>query len=115
MVRAVKVDRRIRILSRLGALGGSRRETKTLCEVGAEVTEMSGAGIMLMSGDVPGGSVCSTNAVSALIEDLQYELGEGPCVDAYNGGRAVLEPDLAHPDEPRWLAFVGPALEVGAR
>jgi len=111
----VTVDRRIRILSRLSALGGSQPETKTLCGVGAEVTEMSGAGIMLMSGDVPGGSVCSTNTVSALIEDLQYELGEGPCVDAYNGGHAVLEPDLAQPDEPRWLAFAGPALEAGAR
>src|SRR6476646_353166 len=102
---AVTLDRRIRILSRLGALGGSQPETKTLCGVGEEVTEMSGAGIMLMSGDVPGGSVCSTNTVSPLIEHLQYELGEGPCVDAYNGGHAVLEPDLAQPDEPRWLAF----------
>jgi len=111
----VTVDRRIRILSRVGELGGSRQETKTLCEVGAEVTEMSGAGIMLMSGDVPGGSVCTTNAVSALIEDLQYELGEGPCVDAYNAGHSVLEPDLAYPDEPRWLAFAPPALEAGAR
>jgi len=111
----VTIDRRIRILSRLGALGGSRQETKTLCEVGAEVTEMSGAGIMLMSGDVPSGSVCTTNDVSARIEDLQYELGEGPCMDAHNAGHPVLEPDLAHPDEPRWLAFAGPALEAGAR
>jgi GAF domain/ANTAR domain len=111
----VTVDRRIRILSRLGALGGSPHETRTLCQVGAEVTEMSGAGIMLMSGDVPSGSVCTTNDVSALIEDLQYELGEGPCVDAYNQGRPVLEPDLAYPNEPRWLAFAGPALEAGAR
>ena len=38
---------------------------------------MTGAGIMLMSGDVPRGSVCTTNDVSALIEELQYELGRG--------------------------------------
>ena len=44
---------------------------------------MTGAGIMLMSGDVPRGSLCTTDEVSALIEQLQYDLGEGPCVDAY--------------------------------
>jgi hypothetical protein len=76
---------------------------------------MSGAGIMLMSGDVPGGSVCTTNDVSALIEELQYTLGEGPCVDAYNSDRPVLEPDLADPSTPRWFAFTPPAVEAGAR
>jgi GAF domain-containing protein len=90
-------------------------ETGRLCEVGVEVTGMSGAGIMLMSGDLPHGSVCSTNKVSALIEELQYALGEGPCVDAYHEDRPVLEPDLADPDTPRWLAFAGPALDAGVR
>src|SRR5690348_2386420 len=76
---------------------------------------MSGAGVMLMSGDVPRGSVCTTDAVSARIEQLQYELGEGPCVDAYNHDRPVLEPDLADPATPRWVAFTRPALDAGAR
>ena len=76
---------------------------------------MSGAGIMLMSGDVPRGSVCTSNKVSALIEHLQYALGEGPCVDAYLQDRPVLEPDLAEPGTPRWLAFAGPAIAAGVR
>jgi hypothetical protein len=108
-------DRRLRIISRLVGHGGPGQETKRLCDVSAEVTAMSGAGIMLMSGDVPLGSVCTTNTVSALIEQLQYALGEGPCVDAYTGDRPVLEPDLARPAAPRWLAFTGPALEAGVR
>ncbi len=86
-----------------------------LCEVCAEVTGMTGAGIMLMAGDVPQGSVCTTNDVSALIEELQFELGEGPCVDAFRQNRPVLEPDLATPQLPRWLAFTGPAVKAGAR
>jgi hypothetical protein len=108
-------DRRLRIIRRLVGDGGPGQEAKRLCDVSAEVTAMSGAGIMLMSGDVPQGSVCTTNAVSDLIEQLQYALGEGPCVDAYNQGRPVLEPDLARRAEHRWLAFSGPALEAGAR
>jgi hypothetical protein len=53
--------------------------------------------------------------VSTLIEDLQFTLGEGPCVDAHTHGRPVLEPDLADPSTPRWLAFSPPALAAGAR
>jgi GAF domain-containing protein len=106
-------DRRRRILAQLSDGGGM--QTKRLCEVCAEVTKVSGAGIMLMSGNTPRGSVCTTNDVSALIEQLQYELGEGPCVDAYTLDHPILEPDLASPEIPRWLAFRGPAVAAGVR
>lgn len=86
-----------------------------LCEVAAAATGASGAGIVLMSGDVPRGSLCATGEVSALLEQLQYALGEGPCVDAHHQGQPVAEPDLAHPHTPRWLAFSGAALEAGAQ
>ena len=76
---------------------------------------MTGAGIMLMSEDVPQGSVCTSNPVSDLIEQLQYGLGEGPCVDAYHEDEPVLEPDLAEPSRPRWPAFAGPAIDAGVR
>lgn len=108
-------ERRLRILDLLGIGGASGSETKRLCEVCAEATVTTGAGIMLMSGDVPRGSVCTTDDVSDLIEQLQYDLGEGPCVDAYQNDRPVLEPDLARPRTPRWPAFTGPAVEAGAR
>ena len=90
-------------------------ETRRLCEISADVTGMSGAGVMLMSGDVPWGSICTSDPVSALIEELQYSLGEGPCIDAYNEDRPVLEPDLAQPATPRWLAFAHPVLDAGVR
>jgi len=76
---------------------------------------MSGAGIMLMSDDTSQGSVCTTNEVSALIEELQYTLGEGPCVDAYRQQQPVLESDLAGPGPSRWLAFTPPAVQAGVR
>lgn len=90
--------------------------TEGLCRVSAEVVEVSGAGIMLMSTDpYPRGSLCSTDTVSALIEDLQFTLGEGPCVDAYREDRVVTEADLAAPSNPRWLTL-GPAMvRAGAR
>jgi hypothetical protein len=107
-------DRRRELLARI--VGPSDNlGTQRLCDACAEVTGVTGAGIMLMSGDIPRGSVCTTDAVSSLIEQLQYELGEGPCVDAYNSDRPVSEPDLADPASARWLAFTGPAVGAGAR
>jgi hypothetical protein len=108
-------ERRLRILAKLVDGEAPELETNRLCNVCAEVTVTSGAGIMLMSGDVPRGSLCSTNEVSALIEELQYELGEGPCVDAYNQDRPIAEPDLVDPANPRWPAFAGPAIAAGVR
>ncbi len=107
-------ERRTRILKLLSAPSAGL-ETKRLCEVCAEAIGVTGAGIMLMAGDVPRGSVCTTDAVSSLVEELQFGLGEGPCVDAYHQGWPVLEPDLASPETPRWLAFSGPAVGAGVR
>lgn len=110
----MNAERRTQILDRLFS-GEGPLDPKRLCESCVDVIGTSGAGIMLMAGDVPAGSLCTSNAVSALIEQLQYELGEGPCVDAYRTGVPVLEPDLADPRVPRWMGFSGPAVAAGAR
>ncbi len=90
-------------------------DSQRLCDVCAEVAQLSGAGIMMMSGDIQRGSLCTTNKVSARIEELQFSLSEGPCLDAFHDQRPVLEPDLAKPHEVRWMAFSEEALEVGVR
>jgi GAF domain len=107
--------RRERILDLLVGDSQGTFGTKRLCEVCAEATDMTGAGIMLMSADTPHGSLCTTNPMSDLIEQLQFTLGEGPCVDAYRQDSPVLEPDLAQPSTLRWLAFAGPAIGAGVR
>jgi hypothetical protein len=108
-------ERRQRILEQLVGHGSREFGTKRLCVVGAELTQLTGAGIMLMSGDVARGSICTSNETSSVIEQLQYELGEGPCVDAYRHELPVLEADLANPARVRWPAFTGPAVAAGAR
>jgi hypothetical protein len=70
---------------------------------------------MLMSGDIPRGSLSSTDDVSQLIEELQYTLDEGPCVDAYSKDIVVAEPDLADPVARRWPAFTPAVLQAGVR
>jgi hypothetical protein len=101
----------------MAALDAAERDRPPtrFCEVATDLIGVSGAGVMLMWGDVPQGSLCSSNNVSHLIEQWQYTLGEGPCVDAYTLDRVVTEPDLAEPDRPRWLAFTPRALDAGVR
>jgi len=108
-------DRLGRILAVLSADSEGMWSSARLCAVSSQIVEVNGAGVMLMSGDIPRGSLCSTDAVSQLIEDLQYTLGEGPCIDAYHQDQVVVEPDLAAPETRRWLAFTPPALKAGVR
>ena len=105
-----RLARILRLLSSDDATAGTDR----LCAVCAEATNVSGAGIMLMSSDVPQGSLCTTDQVSALIEELQYTLGEGPCVDAYQTHRPVAAPALAASEEVRWPAFTPAVVAAGA-
>jgi GAF domain-containing protein len=107
-------DRLDRRLAELSAWEGAW-SAAWLCAVCPQVTGVSGAGIMLMSGDIPRGSLGSTDEVSQLIEELQYTLGEGPCVDAYQQDRVVAEPDLADAVARRWVAFTPPVLRAGVR
>jgi hypothetical protein len=107
-------DRIHRILAELSAADGAWPVAR-LCAACPQILGVNGAGIMLMSGDIPRGSLGTTDEVSQLIEDLQYTLGEGPCVDAYKQDKVVAEPDLAQPVTRRWLAFAPPALRAGAR
>lgn len=106
-------ERLARILAHLAGADGA--PGRRLCEVAAEVTIMTGAGVMVLAQGRPQASLCTTDTVSALIEDIQYTMGEGPCVDAHRTGTVIAEPDLAEPAVPRWTAFSPRALEGGAR
>jgi len=108
-------DRVPRILADLSAEDHGEWSSARLCEVARDVVGVSGAGVMLMSGEIPRGSLCTTNEVSNLIEELQYTLGEGPCMDAYDQNRVVVESDLADPGVPRWPAFTPQAVAAGVR
>src|SRR5436305_7908051 len=107
-------ERLRRILAELAA-GKQVWSAARLCAVCPQITGVSGAGIMLMSDDMPQGSLGTTDEVSQLIEDLQYTLGEGPCIDAHQQDRVVGEPDLADPVTRRWIAFAPPVLQAGVR
>jgi hypothetical protein len=76
---------------------------------------VSGVGVALMTDQGPAGTVTATDGAAKELEELQFTLGEGPCVDASRTGRPVLQPDLAATAPLRWPGFAGGALQAGVR
>jgi GAF domain-containing protein len=74
---------------------------------------VTGAGIMLMRDSEHRGTLGTSDAAIAVVEELQFTLGEGPCIDTYRSREPVLEPHLREPLEHRWHAFSGPAVAAG--
>jgi len=102
---------RDRLIAMIAALGGS--STRDLCRACAEVLGVSGAGISVIgaAGSEP---LCASDSTAARIEELQYTLGEGPCVEAHARRGPVAEPDLGGDARARWPGFRAGALAAGA-
>lgn len=76
---------------------------------------VTGVGLALMTDSGPAGTVAVSDGPAATMEDLQFTLGEGPCVECTRTGRPVLQPDLARTGPGRWPGFTAGALEAGIR
>ena len=93
-----------------GSTGGSLPEL--LCRRCVDALPVSGVGMALMTDGDHQGVVAATDRPSRAMEDLQFALGEGPCLDASREGRPVLLPDLAG-SAGRWPGFVPAVLSAG--
>ena len=93
-------------------------QPQRICALCVEMLGVTGAGISMVTKTGNRGVVCATDDVSARIEDLQFTLGEGPCMDAVSAGAPVMVPDLNEPGDVvvgRWPAFMKGAGAAGVR
>jgi hypothetical protein len=86
-----------------------------VCQACVAWLPMTGASITMMDGGQGQEPVCATDSGAARIDELQFSLGDGPCVEAFTTGRAVLVPDITDPAEGRWPVFAAAAADTGAR
>jgi diguanylate cyclase (GGDEF)-like protein len=76
-----------------------------------EVIPADGAGVLLLDEQARPHFTAATDKRILVIERLQLELGEGPCILSFESGDAVIAPDLSK--ETRFAQFAARALEEG--
>jgi hypothetical protein len=86
-----------------------------LVEACAAALPVTGVGLIVMTDAGPGAMLAATDGAARVMEQLQFTLGEGPCVDASRERRPVLQPNLSGTAPQRWPAFAVGALEAGIR
>jgi GAF domain len=85
------------------------------CAVAAAVGGVDGAWLSVMSDPARRALVHATGGRAAGLDELQFMLGEGPCVDAFTSGAPVLVADLgAAACRVRWPGFAVAAVQAGA-
>ena len=110
----VKADRVAEILAEVqgsAAEGGGLADR--LVRVGRDAMDVTGVGLSLMTGSGPSAVVAATDGSARVIEELQFSLGEGPCVDSVKTGLPVLHPDLSQTASQLWPGFTTGALDAG--
>jgi GAF domain-containing protein/ANTAR domain-containing protein len=101
-----------------GGMSAARRRVERLCLTSVRGAGVDGCGVSVLTKSGTPLALHATNRVAAVIEELQFTLGEGPCMDAAASGVPVLVSDLRDPSEGvagRWPAFLDEADRAGVR
>jgi hypothetical protein len=89
----------------IAALERSGQSPARFCNPFLDVFPVTGASVATV-GDLLGSETLSaSDALAARLDELQFDLGEGPCWDALSAGRPILEPDLKQHARMTWPAF----------
>jgi GAF domain/ANTAR domain len=90
-------------------------QLRGLCATAVTTLPAFGAGLSVVARDRQFSMLAAADPVSEHLEELQFVLGEGPCVDAASARRPVLVSDLAGEGPSRWPMYSAAAQETGVR
>jgi hypothetical protein len=87
-----------------------------VCAAAAAAAEVDGAALSVVTRVDRRSLVHATNELARVLDDQQFSLGEGPCVEGWSSGGLVLAGDLSDLGSVvRWPLFAPAALAAGAR
>jgi hypothetical protein len=84
-----------------------------LCRAAAERLSLSGVSLAVMNESGSSDLVAASHPWALDLAQVQLLVGEGPCLDAFEHGRLVQQPDLARTGPGRWPAYAHEALASG--
>jgi hypothetical protein len=95
----------------LAAVGGERRleAADRLCRACVTLLAVDAAAISLVFDGANAATLGSSGPLARIYDELQFTLGEGPCLESVARRAPVLVVDLANPNDARWPAY-GPAM-----
>jgi hypothetical protein len=70
-----------------------------------DVLPVTGAAVSTIGDPLGSETLSATDARAVRIDELQFDLGEGPCWDAVRSARPIMETDLVTNGHRRWPAF----------
>lgn len=88
---------------------GGARAAQRICELCVGALPVTGAAITAMTSPDHQNPVWATDEAAARIDELQFRLSEGPCVEAFTSGAPVLVTDIAEGVHDRWPLFAAAA------
>ena len=87
-----------------------------VCQTAAKALSASGVGISVMTDDGTRAVCAASDPLSERVEELQFVMGEGPCIDAFATRRPVLISDLGgSATHRRWPGYAAAAVQDGVR
>ncbi len=86
-------------------LSFAHERNTSLCGPFLGALPVAGVAVSLLSGPIGQSTVCASDATAARLDELQFDLGEGPCWQALATRRPVLTPDLRGEPHPAWPVF----------
>lgn len=83
-----------------------------LCSTFLQNLPISGVSISAFPGHAPETSICASDATSARIDELQFDLGEGPRWEALRTRRPVAIPNVKSAGHTAWPVFAKALLDL---
>jgi hypothetical protein len=84
-----------------------------LCNACVEFLGVDGAAVSVIYDGVVSRSLGASGALSRELDEMQFTLGEGPCLEAVSGSGPVLMADLSDAATARWPGFADAAIRRG--
>jgi hypothetical protein len=86
-----------------------------LCRSASRSLPAMGVAVSMFTEDGAPTMVAASDPASGIIDELQFTVGEGPCLDVFESSRPVLTPDLSEAARGRWPGYAPAAHEHGVR
>jgi GAF domain-containing protein len=95
------------------SLSGLPAALQRVCRAAGSSLSLAGAVVQLVTGAREPVVLASSDESSRRIGNVAFEVGQGPCFDAFTLARPVLVPDLMGEGQARWPGYVSAVSESG--